>query len=266
MTKPKQNPHTGHRERLKKRFRTHGLQSLALHNALELLLCYAIPRRDVNEQAHALVDTFGSLSGILDAPPEELCKIHGISENAATLLKLIPAFCQLYYEEKVADAPQQAENLTQYLAEKLIARYIAEVNEVAYVICLDNRLRVLCFEKLGEGTNDSVSILTRKIVEVAIRCNASSVILAHNHPTGLAVPSQRDRQTTLQIYNALAGVSIKLLDHIVVARSDYSSMAGSGMLSTAMLGSAPRSSGSFGEEQPWLQPDGDYDWREPVEE
>lgn len=256
------NPHAGHRERIKKRFRTQGLGSFELHNRLELLLCYGIPRRDVNEEAHALVDTFGGLVNILDAPIEELVKVKGISLSAATLIKMIPEFCSLYYEEKAADKPSDTDNLTQYLAEKLMARYISELNEVAYVVCLDNRLRILCFEKLGEGTNDSVSILTRKIVEVAIRCNASSVILSHNHPAGIAVPSQRDRQTTWQILTALASVSIRLLDHIIVARDAYTSMAANGMLSQG-LGSANRSGGYFGETPAELYSDEDYDWREP---
>ncbi|MEG2086829.1 MAG: JAB domain-containing protein [Angelakisella sp.] len=253
--------HEGHRERLKKRFRANGLESFELHNILELLLCYAIPRRDVNEEAHRLVDTFGTLTNVLDAPIEELLKVEGVSLNAATLLKIVPQLCRYYYEQKVEDAPLDSDNITDYLGKRLMASYISEINEVAYLICLDNRLRILYFGKLGEGTNDSVSILTRKIVEISIRCNASSVILAHNHPTGLAIPSKKDRLTTSQIYTALAGVSIKLLDHIVVARNEYSSMAALGMLSPVFL-SAQRSGTSLGEEVVELPNPEDYDWRE----
>lgn len=261
MAEQQKNPHSGHRERLKKRFLNQGLESFEIHNMLELLLCFGIPRRDVNEEAHRLVDTFGGFVNILDAPIEELMKVQGITESAATLLKLIPQLCNRYYSEKVADQPSDSEHLTEYLGKKLIAKYISAVNEVACVVCLDNRLRICYFGELGEGTNDSVSILTRKIVEVAIRSNASSVILAHNHPTGLAIPSSRDKQTTAQIFSALSGVSIKLLDHIIVARDEYTSMAACGMLSPTFM-TARRSGSTFGEETPVLFPEEDYDWRE----
>ncbi|MEG0753864.1 MAG: JAB domain-containing protein, partial [Angelakisella sp.] len=183
--------HKGHRERLKRRFRQQGLSSFDTHNIFELLLFYGIPLKDTNEEAHRLLETFGSLVNVFDAPYEDLLKVNGISENSATLIKLIPQLCQIYYESKVEDAPFDDENITHHLGQRLVGKYIGEVNEVAYLICLDNRLRILYFGKLGEGTNDSVSILTRKIVEISIRCNASSVILAHNHPTGLAMPSRK---------------------------------------------------------------------------
>lgn len=256
----KKNPHAGHRERLKTRFLKEGLASMEPHVRFELLLGYATPRRDVNEEAHRLLDTFGNLQNVFDAPVEELAKVPGISHHTATLIKLIPAFCQLYYEAKVEDAPGEGDNLTHHLAQRLIAKTIAEVNEVAYAICLDNRLRILCFEKLGEGTASSVSILTRKIVELAIRTNATGVILAHNHPTGLPLPSPKDKNTTWQIYNALGSVSIKLLDHIILARDDYLSMASAGMLSPAFM-TANRSGSSLADET-YPFPEDDYDWRE----
>ena len=263
-TKPKPtadgNPHAGHRERLKARFRKGGLEAMEPHTRFELLLCYGIPRRDINEEAHRLLDTFGSLQNIFDAPLEELTKVEGITESAATLIKMIPAFCQLYYEAKVEDGPGEGDNLTHVLAQRLIAKTIAEVNEVAYAVCLDNRLRILCMEKLGEGTASSVSILTRKIVELAIRSNATGVILAHNHPTGMAMPSPKDKNTTWQIYNALAAVSVKLLDHLILARNEYLSMASAGMLSQAFM-TSNRSGHSLADET-YPYPEEDYDWRE----
>ena len=244
------HPHERHRQRVKKRFREQGLKNFEPHNVLELLLFYAIPRRDTNEIAHRLLETFGTFSRVLDAPVEELVKVEGISENSAVLLKLIPQICQLYYEEKVQNRAEHTGSLVDYLGKKLVAKYIGEVHEISYLICLDNRLRVLYFGAISEGTGDSVSILTRRIVEIAIRCNATSVILAHNHPSGLALPSRKDKQTTIQLYNALQGVSIRLLDHIIVAQGEYISMAGGGMLSPTVLESF-RSSAAFA--------DGDYD-------
>lgn len=245
--------HKDHRIRLKRRFRQQGLESFDVHNVFELLLFFGIPIKDTNEEAHRLLDTFGGLVNVFDAPYEDLIKVKGISENSATLIKLIPQLCQMYYEMKIEDVALDNDNLTDYLGRRLVGKYIGERNEVAYLICLDNRLRILYFGKLGEGTNDSVSILTRKIVEISIRCNASSVILSHNHPTGLAMPSRRDKETTKQLYHALAGVSIKLLDHIIVARGDYLSMASGGMLSPNMM-DAMRSGSSLGDEPPGSAP------------
>lgn len=256
----KPSVHKEHRIRLKKRFRQQGLASFDTHNVFELLLFFGIPIKDTNEEAHRLLDTFGSLVNVFDAPYEDLIKVKGISENSATLIKLIPQLCQMYYEMKVEDIALDSDNLTDYLGRRLVGKYIGERNEVAYLICLDNRLRILYFGQLGEGTNDSVSILTRKIVEISIRCNASSVILSHNHPTGLAMPSRRDKETTKQLYHALSGVSIKLLDHIIVARGEYLSMASGGMLSPNMM-DAMRSGSSLGDEQPTsMVSDSSCDW------
>lgn len=258
------NIHADHRKRLRKRFREEGLNNFELHNLLELMLFYAIPMRDVNPQAHALVESFGSLTGVLDAPYDELIKVDGISEGCATFIKLIPQLCSLYYEEKVADAKLSPDNITDYLAQRLIAKYLTESNEVVYVACLDNRLRLLCLERLCEGTSDFVSILTRRIVEIAIRYDASNVVLAHNHPNGMAIPSRRDCQTTRQIYSALNSVSIKLLDHLVVARNEYTSMAAVGMVGQNTI-DLLRSGHSLGEEEPELFPE-DFDWREPIDD
>ncbi len=229
------HPHGGHRNRVLKRFLQHGISELEPHNVLELLLFYAIPRRDTNEIAHELIETFGSLTNVFDASIEDLCSVKGLSERSATLLKIIPQVCSQYYEEKTQHQPYNEDNITEYIAKRLIAKYVQCTNEVSYIICLDNRMRVLYFCKIAEGSPDTVSILTRKIVEIAIRCNATNVILAHNHPTGLALPSRKDRVTTAQLYQALMGVSIKLLDHIIVAGGEYVSMAKIGMLSSASM-------------------------------
>lgn len=255
----KDSVHKNHRLRLKKRFLQQGLASFEEHNAIELLLFFGIPFRDTNEEAHLLLETFGSLVNVLDAPYEELIKVKGISEHSATLLKLIPQFCSRYYDTKALDAEVAPENLVDYLGQRLKAKYISELNEVPYLICLDNRLRILYFGKMGEGSNDCVSINTRKIIEIAIRCNATNVILAHNHPIGLVEPSSRDRMVTRQLYHALASASLKLLDHIIVSGGDYYSMAARGMLSPSMMGPM-RSGSSLGDTQRTVFSEEEEDW------
>lgn len=224
-----ENVHKGHRLRVKRRFLAEGLEGLPVHNILELLLYYGVPQRDTNEQAHALENHFGTLSGVLDAPVEELMKVPGITEHVATLLKLIPAVCSRYYEEK-ADL-SGSDNVMDTLAQKLVARYIGKTTEILYLVCLDNRLKILFLGPVSEGSTDAVNILTRKIVEIALRYNASGIVIAHNHPGGLAIASRQDIRTTIQLSESLKAISIKLLDHIIVSGDDYTSMLQSGMLS-----------------------------------
>ena len=223
------NVHKGHRLRAKRRFLQEGLEGQPVHNILELLLYYGVPQKDANELAHQLEKQFGSLSGVLDAPVEELKKVKGVTEHVAILLKLIPAVCSRYYEEK-ADF-SDADNVMEVIARKLVARYIGKTSEIAYLVCLDNRLKTLFFGPIGEGSVGSVNILARKIAEIALRYNASGIILAHNHPGGLAIASRQDILTTIRLHEVLKPFSVRLLDHIIVSGDDYTSMLESGLLS-----------------------------------
>lgn len=224
-----ENMHAGHRIRMKKQFLEQGLESLPPHNVLELILFYSVPQKDTNALAHELISRFGTLAGVLDAPVEELQKIKGITEHSAALIKLFPAVSSRYFEEKTDFSGTQ--NVMEVVGRRLVAKYIGKTTEIAYLICLDNRLRELYFGPISEGSTDSVSIITRKIVEVALRYNASGVILAHNHPNGFAIASRKDIETTIQLCDALRPISIKLLDHIIVSGDDFISMEQSGMLS-----------------------------------
>lgn len=212
----------GHRQRVKKRFRQEGLDSFEDAHALELLLFYCIPRQNTKEIAYRLIDHFGSLAQVLDASTEELEKIEGIGENAATFLLLIKDLLRRYYME----LNKQGESLTSI--EKCIQDmknlFLTERNEKVYLMCLDAKCKILCCRLIGEGSVNSASISVRKIVEVAINTNATTVILAHNHPGGLAIPSYEDKMTTVRIAKALRAVDIMLADHIIVANTDAISM------------------------------------------
>ena len=218
--------HKGHRERLKQRFLEEGLDNFTEIQVLELLLFYAIPRSDTNPLAHALLDHFGSLSQVLDADTEELKKVTGIGDHAATLLALVIDLCR-YYQVNCA---RQTEILTTLdeCGKYLAPRFFGRTRETVFLLCLDAKCKVLCCKELGEGTINAASISVRKVVETALSANASTVILAHNHPSGIAVPSGEDIQTTQRIAAALHAVEIHLADHIVVADGDYVSMVQSG--------------------------------------
>ena len=216
--------HVGHRKRLKKRFREEGLDHFELHNVVELLLFYSIPQGDTNDLAHTLMKRFGSLSGIFNASYEDLMAVKGVGENTATLLKLIPQVCRRYFREE-AEIPRPSENYVEDLGRRLVAEYVGRRVETVFLFCFDNKMKELYFGMLGEGTLDTVNILVRQVVEIAVRVGASNVVLAHNHPNGLALPSREDQLSTIQLRQTLGDLSIHLLDHIIVAGDDFCSMA-----------------------------------------
>ena len=220
--------HDGHREKMRQRFLKSGLDAFADHEALELLLYYAIPRRDTNPIAHALMERYGSLSAVLAAPVEDLKKVEGVGESAAILLKLAP---QLYRKAKMSDAEQETilssvERVWAYLLD----RFAGEKNEVVYQLCLDRKGKLLACKKLGEGGVTSADLDIRRLVENALLTGASAVVLAHNHPSGVALPSRDDYAATDRAKTALAVVGVALTDHIIVADGDFVSMSDSGYL------------------------------------
>lgn len=213
------SPHEGHRERLKKRFLENGLDSFEPHNILELLLFYSIPRKDTNEIAHDLLDKFGSLSAVFNADIDELVKIDGVKENTATFIKLIPQLLRQYELDL-------AKNVTTYDTVDKIGRffkslYIGETREAVYIMLLNNRFEKLAVKKLHEGSVNSTQISVRKIVEEVTRCNASMVVLAHNHPSGFKTPSYEDIDTTSMLSSTLEKIDILLLEHFLIADETY---------------------------------------------
>ena len=220
------NPHAGHRKRLRERFIQNGLEHFQKHNILELLLFNTIPRQDTNELAHRLIDEFGSLSGVFDASIEQLMKVKGIGENSAVLIKLIPAIGKVYLDDKntigtILKTTSESGNF-------LLPKFIGETSELVYLLCLDNKNKVLGCPLICRGDIVSANFTPRRVVEAALKYGATSVILSHNHPRGFALPSNDDINTTEQLYETLRRVNIKLLDHIIVAGEDFVSLADSG--------------------------------------
>jgi len=218
--------HDGHRDRVRKRFLENGLKGFADHEVLELLLYYAIPQGDVNPLAHALIDRFGSLSGVLSAPVELLTQVKGVGERTAVLLRLVPMITQ---KARLAEIEQELVlNTWDKVGDYLLELFSRERNEVVYQLCLDRKGKLLSCKRVGEGGASAVNLDIRKIVENALLSAASSVILAHNHPSGIALPSGADRSATEQAGAALKAIGVKLADHIVVADHDYVSLSQSG--------------------------------------
>ena len=220
--------HEGHRERMRRQMKTSGMDSLSDVQVLEVALYYAIARRDTNEIAHALLRRFGSLSGVLEAPRAELLKIDGVGESAADLLLL---FIQMERRHLMDRAGRQTILDTTYkCAQYLMPRFIGEQEEVVYLLCLDAKCKALDCSLIHRGAVNMTAISVRKIVKAALDHNATSVVVAHNHPSGLALPSREDRATTLALKAALDAVDVVLVDHVIVADEDFVSLADDGLL------------------------------------
>ena len=215
--------HEDHRKRVRKRFVDAGLQSFPPHNVLELLLFYSIPRQDTNEIAHRLMNHFGSLTGVLDAPMEELCKVKGIGENSATHIMLVSQLAKRYFAEQAQE--KQSFDSSAALHTYVISLFAGEKNETAFMLCLNNACQLQHCCQVSLGTKYAVSLDNRTLLETAFRYNATKVVLAHNHSNGLASPSTNDISRTESAAKLFGGVQIQLLDHLIVAGGECFSMA-----------------------------------------
>ena len=224
------NPHEGHRERVRRRFVAGGLDGFTEHEALELLLCYAIPRRDVNGLAHRLIERFGGLAGVLDAPFDALTETEGVGERAAVLIKLVPQLSRKYMLSHLGDGKNAVLDNVEKAGQFFVPFFHARTDEVVYLACLDPRCRLISCRVLAEGNEAFAAITIKQVLETAVRERAFSIILAHNHPNGVVVPSRDDIQSTLRIVRALEAAEIHFVDHIIVAGSDFASMSECGYL------------------------------------
>ena len=217
---------TGHRQRIRDRFKNEGLDSFDEVHALELLLTYAIPRIDTKPLARRLLDRFGSYPAVLEATKEELLAVEGIGESSAVFLQLLNAAGR-YYMVRKDDAPTILGS-AHACGEYLKRFYYGRRNETIYMLCLDAKCRMLACHMVGEGDVNSVNIPTRKLVELALSTNATTVVLAHSHPGGLALPSAEDVAATYKLSNTLASIGVILADHLVMCEDDWTSMVQSG--------------------------------------
>ena len=226
--KKEDNPHKEHRKREKQQFLANGLNGLPDHKVLELVLFYAIPQGDVNPLAHRLDEHFGGLAGVFHATYDQLLEVKGVGPNTAILLQLLPAVSARYLA-KSTSFEGQIVSTWQY-RELLWPLFFGQRDELAYLVCMDGKNKVLATKKLGEGIADAVRIGPRKVLEAALSCNATRVALAHNHVSGVALWSQADLDTTLRLKPLLREAGIELVDHLIFAGDDMVSMAESGVL------------------------------------
>lgn len=220
--------HSGHRARLREKYLNFGAEALAPHEVLELLLFYAIPYRNTNDIAKNLLDHFGSLSAVLDASMEMLIEA-GLTANQAVFLKVIPDVTRLYLVDK-HDNPGKIidpDAIGAYLVNKFVG---IDQEEHVVLLLVDQKMKELYCSVIANGSFSATEISVRRILNLALNYNASGVIIAHNHPSGIAVPSKNDYHATKLIRDSLSLIGVELLDHYIIADRDAVSMRQSGLL------------------------------------
>lgn len=223
MKTGEENVHKGHRERLKRRFRSAGLAAFEDHNVLELLLFYAIPLRDTNPTAHRLIQKFGSLNGALDAPLEELTRVEGVGENAATLISLVGQIAALHSARSagaIIDRRFDYNKTGAYLSSILAGAD----REQVYAMFFDHRMDCLGEMMLHAGSINGAAFAHRKLADSLSLYGADYVVLAHNHPGGIHIPSGDDLDTHDQIKKFLSGLRVGLVEHYIIAPTGYAGL------------------------------------------
>ncbi len=222
MTDENKNLHDGHRERLREKYIATGGDTFTDHEMLELALFYAIPRSNTNDIAHALLDRFGSLEGVISAAPENLAQIDGIGEHSAIFLSLIGEFLRRVARASVK--PKKKYTCLQDAVDHLHRMFIGVAQERIYLMMFDNGMRLIDTVELARGAVNHVSLDPHRLMKEALLCNASAVLIAHNHPDGEPRPSEDDLRTTDRIQYLLSTTGITLLDHLIFSGGSYTSI------------------------------------------
>jgi len=218
----------GHRERLREKFLSGGLTGFLDYEIIELLLTLGTPRRDCKRQAKEAMKIFQSLRGVLEAPVDELQKIEGIGPHNVFGLKLIQVVSRRFLKERMMSKPycHSSKEVFDYLYHSL-----RDVKKEKFkVLFLDAKNHILEEKTVFEGTVDSSAVYPREIVKEALRCDASSLIFVHNHPSGDPEPSASDREITRELVFAASVMQLKVLDHIIIGNNRYFSFADEGLL------------------------------------
>ena len=197
-----------------------------------MCLFYAIPRKDTNALAHRLLDRYLTVAGVCDAPVDELMREFSLSQSCAVFLKMLPEFARVYKESKTEN-----HNVIEleHLGEMFIDKFIGRTNEAVALMLGDAKGRMIFFDIIAKGSLNSSDVPLRKIVDLALRHNAKTAFLGHNHPSGSALPSQSDLNSTKIIRRTLDSIGVNLVDHYIVTEFDYVSLRESEMAGSIFL-------------------------------
>lgn len=224
----------GHRERIRRRFRDNGfeLDDFKDYEVLELMLYYILSQKDTKQIAKDLIDRFISISGVLNADPHELSKVYGLGKESVIYIKFLKELIKRYMTDNISkeNTITSHEEAINYFK----GRFWGEKRECIYIVCMGNDGKVLYFRRIADGEPDSVNVVPTDIVKIALRADAVRVVLAHNHPSGICVPSSQDLRVTSIISDELYRVGVELFDHIIFAPNGEYSMRDKGMLPSRM--------------------------------
>ena len=228
-----QHSHDGHRARMRKRYLDNSFDGFQDHEILEMLLYNCYTRRNTNDIAHKLLEAFGSISAVLEAPVDSLVKA-GVSESVAVFLHMIPDVCRVYYDDRNNSKNKIIE--TKDLGKYFLNKFIGRIDETVYLLLLDSKCKELFCGVISKGTVTSSDVSARKIVDLSMRYNARYAVFAHNHPSGVALPSKADVIFTRTMHSTLSAVGVTLVDHIIVADDLYVSLRESSICSCLLVG------------------------------
>jgi len=218
----------GHRERLREKFLTSGLDGFHDYEVIELLLTLATPRKDCKDQAKAALKRFKTLHAVIEAPPEQLQEIKGIGPKNIFGIKLVRAVAERYLQKKLIkkDPIRSSKELFEYLYHSLRDKK----REIFKVVFLDAQNKIIAIEDLSEGTLTARSLYPREVVQTALRHHAAGLFLVHNHPSGEPRPSREDRLITRDLIHACRVMGITVHEHLIIGDNTYFSFADQGYI------------------------------------
>ncbi len=215
------NEHSGHRQRMKDRFLHTHFDGFEDHQILEMILFYVYPRTDTNPLAHRLLNYFGSIAAVFDAPVDRLVEA-GLTVNAATFLVMIPDISRVYLNDRNNNHSKIID--FEKLGEYFVSKFIGRDEEAIILLLADAKGKEIYSGVVSKGSFHASEAPVRKIVDLAMRYNASTAVIAHNHPSGVALPSKADIKATASISQALRLIGVYLVDHIIVSDDDFVSL------------------------------------------
>ncbi|MEE0967750.1 MAG: JAB domain-containing protein [Clostridia bacterium] len=218
MSKENNNSHAGHRERMLEKYLKSGFNAFPDHELFEILLYGVMRRVNTNELGHALIEKFGSIRGVLNASHDELIGVPGIGDKAAMNISLVAELMRRYY---TSTCDREKFGTVDKVGSFFVHKYIGESNEAVYAMLLTNSLGFIDCRRICEGNINSSKLEIDKICKYAYSRQASKVIIAHNHPGGVLIPSDDDRKATTYLLQALDLLGIKLIEHFIIVENTY---------------------------------------------
>ncbi len=219
MESKDKNLHKGHRQRLRKEFFDSDITNMPEHKILEVMLSFVQPQKDVNPLAHSLIEEFGSIANVVDAPLSSLVKVKGVGEVLAQYLKFCSKFSTIYNMSKNKNNLKltTTNEIVNYLKNTILIGN----SEDFYYICLDAKSKVICCKKMGVGSNFQLQLNYRNLLKEILNFEPSSLVICHTHPHGKAYPSQADKEFTFNLEKLMNSIHLRLCDHIILSHEDY---------------------------------------------